>query len=63
MYSLEKAVQRCYDRCNLDGESVDVWGKMMQYKAIRELSDDEQERIYFDIVAGLGFADWRMRWD
>lgn len=56
MMTLEKAIQRCFDRCNLIGDSCDVWGMMMQYKSIRELPEAEQDQIYDDLVHGLGFC-------
>jgi len=57
MMSLNTAIQRCFDRCNLDpsGESVDIYKYMYQYKAIRELPDDEFERVFDEISEGLGF--------
>lgn len=53
---LEKAIQRCFDRCNLIGYDCDVWGMMMQYKAIRELPEAKQDQIYDDLVHDLGFC-------
>lgn len=60
MMRLEQAVQRCFDRCNLaaDAESLDVWGMMMRYKAIRELPAGQQEEIYDEITAGLFGRRW-----
>ncbi len=56
--SLEKSIQRCFDRCNLIGTDCDVWGMMMKYKAIRDLPDAEQDQIYDDLVHDLGFCDF-----
>ena len=53
---LEKAIQRCFDRCNLGGEDCDIMKFMYQYKAIRELSDAEFNRVYDEIAKGLGFC-------
>lgn len=53
--SLKDAIQRAFDRCNLEGENTDIWNMMYKYKAIRELSDEEQEEIYNDIAFSLGF--------
>lgn len=53
---LEKAIEHCFDRCNLIGTDCDVWGQMMRYKAIRELSEDQQDQIYDDLVHSLGFC-------
>lgn len=52
---LEKAIQRCIDRCNLIGEDADIYSIMYQYKAIRELPDDELEAVYDRIAKTLGF--------
>lgn len=53
---LDKAIQRCFDTANLIGESVDLDGCMMKYKAIRDLYYDspaEYELIYQDLSARL----------
>lgn len=52
---LAKAIQRCIDRCNLIGEGCGIYSIMYQYKAIRELSDDEIDTIYDEIAHTLGF--------
>ena len=53
MLSLEKAKQRAFDRCNLSGESVDIYAILYQYKAIRDLDDAEIEKIYEEFANGL----------
>ena len=55
MMNLEKAVQRCFDRCNLAGSDCDILAFMYQYRAIRELSDAEFDAVYDQIAKGLGF--------
>lgn len=56
MISLEKAKQRAFDSCNLEGgESVDIYKYLYRYKAIRDLPDEEIEKIYDEMAAGLGF--------
>ncbi|MCR5450892.1 MAG: hypothetical protein K6F23_16005 [Solobacterium sp.] len=52
---LEKAIRRCIDRCNLIGENVEIYSIMYQYKAIRELPDEEFEAVYDEIAGALGF--------
>lgn len=52
---LEQAIQRCFDRCNLEGENVDIYKYMYQYKAIRELDDDDFEAVYDELAKRLGF--------
>ena len=52
---LEKAIQRCFDRCNLAGEECDIYYCMYQYKAIRELPEEQFEAVYEEIAEGLGF--------
>lgn len=53
--TLEKAIQRCIDRCNLEGEDVDIYKFMYQYKAIRNLPKNEFEAVYDRISETLGF--------
>ena len=52
---LEKAIERCFDRCNLIGTDCDVISVMYQYKAIRELPEDQFDAVYEQIVDRLGF--------
>lgn len=54
---LEKAIQRCFDRCNLDleGDGMDIYKYMYQYKAIRDLPEDQFEQVYNQISERLGF--------
>lgn len=56
MMTVEKAVDRVIDRCNLIGTDCDVYAVMFQYKAIRELPEAEQDEIYNDVVKSLGFT-------
>ena len=55
MMSLEKAVDRAIDRINLIGEECDVYSILYQYKVIRELPDEEIDKIYDHVVNVLGF--------
>ena len=55
MMTKEKAIERAFDRCNLIGENVDILQIMYQYKAIRELPENEIDQIYDDIADRLGF--------
>lgn len=54
---LETAIERCFDRCNLDpeDEGVDIYKYMYQYKAIRDLPEDQFEAVYNEISKRLGF--------
>lgn len=52
---LEKAIDRCFDRCNLIGDNCDVIEIMYKYKEIRELPQDQFDAVYDQIVKGLGF--------
>ena len=58
MTKLEKAIQKCFDRCNLDpdGESMEIYKHMYRYKAIRELPEDEFEKVYDQLAEQLGFC-------
>ena len=55
--TLEKAIDRCFDSCNLDsdGESMDIYKHMYRYKAIRELPDDQFDQVYDELSERLGF--------
>ena len=52
---LEKAIEKCFDRCNLAGMDCDIIHFMYQYKAIRELPPEEFDRVYDELATGLGF--------
>lgn len=54
---LDKAIQKCFDRCNLDpdGESMDIYKHMYRYKAIRELPDEQFDEVYNELSRRLGF--------
>lgn len=54
---LETAIQRCFDRCNLDpkGDGMDIYKYMCQYKTIRELPEEQFEQVYEQISDRLGF--------
>ena len=52
---LEAAIERAFNRCNLEGDGCDIYRVIYQYKAIRELESDEIDRIYDYIARKLGF--------
>ena len=56
MMSLDKAIERAIDRVNLVGEDCDVFSILYQYKAIRELPDEEIDKIYDMVVKSVGFC-------
>lgn len=55
---LETAIERCFDRCNLDpdGESMDIYKHMYKYKSIRELPENQFEAVYDELSRRLGFT-------
>ena len=55
MIKLEHAIDRCFDKCNLDGPDCDIFKRMYQYKAIRDLPGDEFDAVYDDLAKRLGF--------
>lgn len=57
MMNLDKAIQRIIDRITLDGdeESTEIYKYMYQYKAIRELPEDQFEEVYDEISAACGW--------
>ena len=56
--NLERAKQRAFDRCNLEGSDCEIYNILYQYKAIRELPDEEIDNIYDEISEKLGFSRW-----
>ena len=52
---LEKAIEKCIDRCNLAGTDCDIYKFMYQYKAIRDLPENEFDAVYDTIAKALGF--------
>lgn len=55
MMTLDKAIDRAIDRINLIGDGCDVYGILYQYKTIRELPEDEIDKIYDHVIKVLGF--------
>lgn len=53
--TLEKAIERAFDRCNVIGEDCDIYSVLYSYKAIRELPESEIDKIYNNFAKGLGF--------
>lgn len=59
----EQAIERAFDRCNLIGQNVDILNIIYQYKALRDLPDEEIDRIYDEIAERLGFCStWKVTW-
>ena len=57
MIKLEEAIERCFWRCNKQDESTcDIDYYMNMYKAIRELSSEEYEKVYYEICRRLGYG-------
>lgn len=56
MLSLEKAIERAFDRCNLAGAGCEIYKYLYSYKAIRELPQTEIDALYDRFAKGLGFA-------
>lgn len=56
MLNLETAIQRCFDRCNLDLEKDDdcVIKNMFRYKAIAQLPPAEFDEVYENLTESLG---------
>lgn len=52
---LSKAIDHCFDRCNLDGSDCDIIKHMYRYKAIRELPTKEFDIVYDALARRLGF--------
>ena len=56
MLNLSKAIEKAFDRCNLIGDDCDISCVLYKYKAIRELPDNEIDKIYDDLAYRLGFC-------
>lgn len=57
MIKLEDAIEKCFQRCNKQNESTcDVDYYMNMYRAIRELSSEEYEKVYYEICRRLGYG-------
>lgn len=52
---LEKAIERAFDRLNLIDGDIDIYKVLYQYMAIRELPDEEIDKIYDYMAERLGF--------
>ena len=55
MMTLEKAIERAFERCNLIGENCDIYNVLYKYKAISDLPEAEVDKIYDYIARRLGF--------
>lgn len=55
MMTLEQAKQRAFDRCNLIEGDCEIYAVLYRYKAIRDLPDEEIDKIYDEIAEKLGF--------
>ena len=53
--TLQQAIDRAFDRCNLIGEECDIYSVIYKYKVIREQPDEVIDQIYNDIAKRLGF--------
>ena len=51
----ENAVERCFHRCNLIGEDVDIYREMNRYKILRESSPEVRDTVYEYLAYRLGF--------
>lgn len=54
---LEKAIERAFDRINLEGDGADIYRVLYQYKAIRELPQEDIDKIYDTLAEQLGFTE------
>lgn len=53
--TLEQAIDRAFDKCNLMDEDCDIYCVIYKYKVIREQSDEVIDEIYEDIAYRLGY--------
>lgn len=53
--TLEQAIDKAFDRCNLIGDECDIYSVLYKYKVIRDQPDEVIDQIYDDIAYRLGF--------
>ena len=53
--TLDQAIQRAFDKCNLIGEDCEIYDVLYSYKVISQLPDDVIDQIYDEIAEALGF--------
>lgn len=53
--TIEKAKQRAFDRLNIIGANADIYEVLYNYKVFREMSENELDKIYDELVKALGF--------
>lgn len=54
--TLEQAIEKAFDKCNLQGDEVNIYSVMYRYKAIRELPEEDFEKVYDTLAERLGFT-------
>lgn len=52
---MTKWIEKAFDKANLMGEDVDLWGVIYGYKAFRDLTEQQQEELYDYLAERLGF--------
>lgn len=57
MIKLEKAIDRAYHKANLNDSDNNIDEAMQSFKAIRDLSKFDYERIYNDLALRLGYRN------
>ena len=53
--TLEQAVERAFDKCNLIGEDCDIYEVIYKYKVIYEQPEEVIDKIYNDLAFRLGY--------
>lgn len=53
--TLEQAIQRAFDKCNLIGEDCEIYDVLYSYKVIYQQPDEVIDQIYDEIAEALGF--------
>lgn len=55
--TVEQAIERAFNNCNLIGEDVDIYKQIYKYKILSNLTLKEIEKIYDEIAERLGFTN------
>lgn len=55
--STAEATDRCFDKCNLIGEDVDIYEQMRKFKTLSNLPIAQWESVYDHIAERMGFLN------
>lgn len=57
--TIQQAIEKAYNKANLNSEDDDCIDiAINKYKVLRELSEEEKEKVYEEISKRLGFMEY-----